>query len=130
MKVTIVRVEESKEGTFGVLLINNKATCVTLEPADYGNQPNISNIPPGVYLCKKTKCQSYGETIHVTDVPGRTGILFHPGNTTENTKGCILVGQFFGKLRDKRAIMNSGFTFKGLMSDLDDCFALEIKEIL
>lgn len=128
MKVKIVRVEESLDGTFGVLLIDEKAYCVTLELPDANNRNRVSNIPPGVYQCEKTISQKFGQVVHVKDVPGRTGILFHPGNTTDDTLGCILLGQYFGKLRTKRAVLNSGETFKHFLNKVQNHFALEIIE--
>ena len=35
-------------------------------------------------------------TDEVMDVPGRTNIKFHPGNTEEDTAGCILLGLQLG----------------------------------
>jgi Family of unknown function (DUF5675) len=32
------------------------------------------------------------ETFEVMNVPGHTGILFHTGNTDEDSEGCILLG--------------------------------------
>jgi hypothetical protein len=31
-------------------------------------------------------------TVEIADVPGRSGILIHPGNRLDETKGCILPG--------------------------------------
>jgi hypothetical protein len=65
------------------------------------------------------------------DVPGRSYILFHKGNTDDNTEGCILLGQYYGKLAGNRAILNSGNTFDEFMKILDgyDEFSLTIREI-
>jgi len=35
----------------------------------------------------------FGETFEIKDVPGRSHILFHTGNTVEDTQGCILLGR-------------------------------------
>lgn len=111
MKVDIIRVEEGSEGTFGVLRLDGFAFCVTLEPPDLDNRANVSNIPPGTYRAVRVKSPRYGETYEITGVPGRSHILFHAGNVVEHTKGCVLLGQYFGKLKGDRAVLNSGVTF-------------------
>lgn len=42
---------------------------------------------------------------HILDIPNRSGILIHWGNTAENTEGCILLGttrglNFIGSSRE------------------------------
>jgi hypothetical protein len=53
-----------------------------------------------------------GETFEVVDVPGRSHVLFHAGNTAGDTEGCILLGSTWGKLQENRAVLNSGDTFR------------------
>lgn len=64
----------------------------TLELPFLNNQRQISCIPAAVYICKKTVSARFGKTLHVQNVDGRSGILFHAGNYKSNTKGCILLG--------------------------------------
>lgn len=112
MKVELFRLEGSDQGTLGALRINGEIFCCTLEPSDEDNQKNISCIPTGNYLCKRVNSPKYGDTFEVTNVPNRTHILVHKGNVEKNTKGCILLGQYWGKLGQNRAVLNSGKTFK------------------
>lgn len=126
------RLEESEAaGTFGVLLICQQVFCCTLEPADQLNIIRNSSIPDQQYICKRYDSPRFGETFKVMDVPGRTQILFHAGNTLANTAGCILLGQSFGRLGHKRAILNSGKTFKNFMEVMKQIekFRLTIHEI-
>ena len=109
--VELVRIEIGSEGTFGVLRINKQAFCVTLESQNKA-------IPTGQYICKPIESPKFGGTFQVQDVPGRSNILFHPGNTVEDTAGCVLIGESFGKLRSDRAILNSGKTFKAFLYDV------------
>jgi len=128
--VELIRLEESEQGTFGVLRINKQVFCVTLEPHDMENEPFESSIPAQQYICEKAKSVRHGHTFEVMNVPGRTDVLFHPGNRMSNTQGCILLGQYFGKLRNERAIRNSGYTFerfKKLMED-EERFHLTVYE--
>ena len=130
-RVDLIRIEESAAGTFGVLRIEGKAFCVTLEPQDKLNRRNISNIPPGKYICRKVTSPRFGKTFEVLKVPNRSHILFHAGNTQHDTRGCILLGRKYGVLRHNRAILNSGKTFKefiGLMYATDE-FELNIIEV-
>lgn len=118
--VELIRLEEGPEGTFGVLKIDKRLSCMTLEPKDALNKQNISCIPaPQQYMCKKLMSR-FGETFKVVDVLGRTGILFHAGNFLGDTEGCILLGQYIDKLRGERGIFNSGNTFKRFMEKMTD----------
>lgn len=123
--VEIIRLECGPDGTFGVMRIDKAAFCATLEPCMNNNQSlakvgetqkRAGCIPAQQYMCRPIESPSFGGTFEVKDVPGRSGILFHPGNVVGDTAGCILLGQSFGKLRDKRALLNSGATFREFLS--------------
>ena len=126
--VRLLRVEENQDhGTFGIWVVNSKVFCVTLEPKDMENASNISSIPAQQYVCelKPTNLSSvtklgYTKTYEITNVPDRYAVKIHPGNTVDNTLGCVLLGQYFGKLKDKRAILNSGKTWKSFMELMTD----------
>lgn len=109
----LIRLEEDfPRGTFGVLKINKEVFCVTLEPPDQENERNISSIPAQQYECQRIVSPRYGETFQVMNVPGRDHVLFHAGNVVDHTQGCIILAQYFGKLKGDRAVLNSGATFQ------------------
>ena len=113
----LIRLEEDEEfGTFGVLRINKILFCATLEPPDRENIPNRSSIPAQQYSCSPFNSPKFGYTYKVDKVPGRSYVLFHAGNLVEDTQGCILLGQYWGKLGGDRAVKNSGATFKSFMN--------------
>ena len=91
----IIRLEENEFGTFGILKIQKELFCFTLEPSDRLNEPLKSSIPAQQYICLRYQSPKFGETFKIINVPGRTGILFHSGNTSDDTKGCILLGKSF-----------------------------------
>ena len=128
--VRIIRVEERTTGTFGVLTICGQAFCVTLELPDRLNAGDISNIPQGQYVCKKIVSSKFGVTFEVMDVVSRSVIYFHAGNLVSDTRGCIILAQYFGKLHGERAVLNSGKTFREFMEIMKntDTFMLTIKE--
>jgi hypothetical protein len=117
--VDLIRIEQSDDGTFGVLKIDGQAWCVTLEPPRGGNAKNISCIPSGRYVCRRIRSPRFGLTFEVTNVPGRTHILLHPGNVVADTQGCVLLGRHFGLLRGDRGVLKSGRTFQAFMDELD-----------
>jgi len=128
--VRILRVEESQEGTFGVLTICSQVFCVTLELSDRLNKQEVSCIPAQQYMCKRIISPKFGETFEICDVPGRDHVLFHKGNRIIDTHGCIILAQHFGKLKGDRAVLNSGATFDSFMEIIEgyDTFSLTIKE--
>lgn len=125
----IVRLEEADDGTFGAMLISDHVFCVTLEPPDFDNQKNISNIPPGKYICKRTNSPKYGATFEITGVPNRSHVLFHAGNVVTHTKGCVLLARKWGILGKDRAILNSGNTFREFMRRLITINEIELEII-
>ena len=129
--VRLLRVEESSRGTFGVLIICDAAFCVTLELPDRLNATNVSNIPDSQYVCKKIVSPTHGETFEVMNIPNRSRVLFHKGNIIANSRGCIILAQYFGKLYGDRAVMNSGKTFAEFLDKFKniDEFSLTIKEV-
>lgn len=114
------------EGTFGILRIDKEIFCCTLEPAQKGNKVSISSIPTGQYICQRYRSSRYKNTFEVLNVTGRSNILFHAGNIDDNTAGCILLGEHFGKLRGDLAILNSGKTFKNFMKRMDQADQLHL----
>ena len=86
---------EYNKGTIGVLKVNGKLFCDTLEPYDCFNTPFRSCIYTGQFECVVVAPRTELDLprLYVKKVAGRSGIFFHPGNTYSNTKGCILVGE-------------------------------------
>lgn len=132
VNVEVIRLETSKKyGTFGVLKVNKSFYCCTLEPPDQENQEDKSSIPTGQYTCKRIKSPKFGDTYEVSDVTARSNVLFHAGNVVGHTSGCIILGQHIGKLRGKKAVLNSGKTFDRFMDLMSDNkrFHLTVSEV-
>jgi hypothetical protein len=98
----------------------------TVERPWLANKQSVSCIPQGVYtlekrvspVVKRTSGGVYSQGWEVTDVPDRTFIMIHPGNTMDDLAGCIAVGDSMGYVGGKWAILNSRATFKDVMTEL------------
>lgn len=130
--IEIIRLEDNfPQGTLGALLIATRVFCWTLEPPIYDNKKNFACIPAGQYECKKKISQKFNRTVYeICNVPDRDLVEFHPGNTVQDTIGCVLLGETIGKLSGNRAVLNSGYTFTNFMNTLVyyDNLKLTIKE--
>ena len=90
---TLKRYSYTDNGTFGVLLDGKRPLVLTLEEPWLENKRNVSCIPEGRYKCVPHNGFKYKDTWKLLDVPGRSAILIHVGNTILDTEGCILVGR-------------------------------------
>lgn len=91
-QVVITRQAPDSKETTGILSVNG-FSCKTLELPDKNNEPNISCIPKGTYLCKYTfspRMQKF--TYEIQNVPNRSGIRIHVANYFTDLLGCIALG--------------------------------------
>ena len=97
MELRLDRYDKQSQRTLGKLYVDGLLTCLTLE--DTVRAPGVkiagqTAIPYGRYRVTMTFSPKFLVLLPlVNDVPGFDGIRIHPGNTEENTEGCILVGQ-------------------------------------
>lgn len=97
--------------------------AVTLERA-YPNSGTNSfqpKVPPGTYTCVRGLHQlehmnAPFQTFEVTGVTGHTGILFHVGNTQNDSIGCILLGSSMHWDGHTELILNSKVAFNRFMA--------------
>jgi hypothetical protein len=90
MNLTIKRYQRTDRGTTGLLYINRKFICYTIELPWRENQRMISCIPEGIYDLRMHRSPTFGDVIHITNVPGRSWIYFHAANNAlTELKGCI-----------------------------------------
>ena len=140
MKIlTLKRVyKEPLKPVMGVLQIENLTPfCLTLERTWLNNQRMVSCIPSGEYLCKRGRYEKGGYETFEIICPPREEVKFHIGNIDDDTHGCILLGEMFEPVLNKRTdliedgILASGQAFKEFMKNLEgeqEC-RLIIKEV-
>lgn len=96
MKLMLVRDSFSPSSTDGVLFVDSRPFCNTLEPAQ-GKKVKYGKgccIAPGIYSIDLHYSPKFGKyMLTLCGVRGRSGILIHSGNTSKDTVGCILVGK-------------------------------------
>ena len=118
INLLIIRETYTEESTAGKLFLNGEYVCDTLENPFLNNQRNISCIPKGHYkvrlrLARESATRDYLHLL-VQDVPDRSYILFHRGNTAKDTRGCILVGLS----SEQNAVYNSKNAMDQLMQEI------------
>ena len=96
VNLLIIRNIFTEVSTIGKLFLNGEWLCDTLENPYLDNQRNISCIPAGEYpvrlrVARESATKDYLHLL-VMDVPNRDLILFHIGNKSSDTRGCVLVG--------------------------------------
>lgn len=97
MLLRLERAEAGRIATLGNLYVDGAFCCHTLEDVvqpDGVKIPGNTAIPYGSYPVVITWSPRFRCRLPlIADVPMFEGIRFHPGNTTDDTDGCILVGE-------------------------------------
>lgn len=126
MELILTRVTYAKDGTLGVLHDADNAYCVTLEDPWNNNQRGISCIPTGRYKVTPHSGTRFKNVWILHEVPNRTAILIHAGNTQADTQGCILVGTSF--VPDETKITGSKVALDNLRLMLPKEFYITIRD--
>ena len=118
INLLLIRDTFTDKSTIGKLYLNGELMCDTLENTWLDNQRNISCIPAGQYnvrlrLARESATRDYLHLL-VQEVPNRSYILFHIGNTAKDTQGCILVGL----KREQDFVSNSRLAMDLLMKEI------------
>ena len=117
---TIIRSPSMEDGTFGMMLDGATPFCLTLEKSWAENEVEKSCIPDEEYICRRINSPKFGNTFEICDVPNRTHILFHKANLVIDLLGCIGLGEEFGILDGKTAILASGRAFQEFIERTKD----------
>lgn len=118
----LVRKNYNKNETIGHIVFLTGERIPSLECPWLDNKIRLSCIPEGKYVVKKRvsgivnrttkrRAITYTSGWEVTNVPTRTYIMFHIGNTAKDIVGCIAMGLKHGKLGGANAVLSSGDAF-------------------
>ncbi len=126
MELTVLRYASGEESTLGLLYIDKKFACYTLE--DEHRDVKVmgeTRIPAGRYQVKLRTEGSHHQRymqkfpnihkgmLHVTNVPDFKWILIHIGNDDDDTAGCLLVGDTsVSNINQDGRINNSTIAYK------------------
>jgi hypothetical protein len=109
MKLSLLRTSRENNCVFGEMSIDDEFTCYTLE------RPAVL-IPAGTYPLTYYFSPHNNMTVPLLhNVPGRTMIEIHAGNTPSDTEGCILVG----RVKKSESIEESRIALAELMAQID-----------
>jgi hypothetical protein len=107
MKIRVERQIFDDESTLGQLLIDGVEECFVLEdkvrevpnePVESWKIPHLTAIPYGVYKLIINHSQRFNRDLPLLlNVPGFSGVRIHPGNTSVDTEGCLVVGRRRGE---------------------------------
>lgn len=120
MNLTLIREPSTNDATFGVLFVDGRFECFTLEdvirdgPKVYG----ATAIPAGRYRVIVSMSPRFRRRLPLLlSVPGFDGIRIHPGNHPRETEGCILVG--LRRSVGSSEVLESRLAFNPLLEKLE-----------
>jgi hypothetical protein len=140
MKLTVIRLIREEDHTTGMLFIDGKYFCDTMEDKDRDLFSDMDEkeilaikvfgetaIPYGTYKMRISYSPTFKKDLpEILAVKGFTGVRIHSGNTAADSKGCILVGEKNGP---GTAVINSRVTFNKLFDIIKDEKELELEII-
>jgi hypothetical protein len=117
---TIIRSPSTEWGTFGMMLDGDLPFCVTLERRWLDNKCGESCILDGQYPCRRVNSPRFGNTFEISNVEGRSEILFHKGNIDDDSHGCVILGEQFEPVLGTNGVISSGKAFIEFLSRTKD----------
>lgn len=90
VQILMLRRSYAAEGTNGTITFRGKHICHSIELPDKENEKQVSCIPEGRYKLTRYHSKRFPDTIGISQVPDRSGILFHAANDAlRELQGCI-----------------------------------------
>lgn len=153
MKVLVKRIAKKETYCIGKLYIDGEYICDTIEDKDRGLKQEMplseikekkvygkTAIPTGLYdltlnvvsprLGSKPYFQKVcnGKVPRILNVPGFDGVLLHPGNTEEDSYGCLILGlnKAVGKVLESRATFEKVYKILKKGNDKGEKITIEI----
>jgi hypothetical protein len=133
VKLDVYRDPVAGDTTFGRLLVDGQAECLTLEdelrevpgvPVGEWKVHGETAIPAGTYELAVRDSPKFGpDTLWVTGVPGFHYILIHSGSDVDSTEGCIVVGD---QVKREAGTIHGG-KLRGVLQALKDKVVPRIK---
>lgn len=120
MKIVWKRILIDEGVTLSKVYLNDAFHCFGLEdPIRDAKIKGIAAIPAGNYKVELRHSPRFSaryghEMLWLRNVSNFEYILIHPGNTVDDTEGCLLVGSRVGVLKNKIAVLNSTNTYNNL----------------
>lgn len=114
----------TKFGTWGDLEVEGE-NFSTIERPWKGNENNVSCIPEGNYVLQLRsspvvqRTSGFEEGWEITNVPGRTYIMFHVANWMSDVNGCVGVGEEKRIVDNRLFVSDSRDSFERFMEILD-----------
>lgn len=134
MKITLERTERTKKYTQGELFVDGAFECYTEEDPERPDGVKVygeTSIPGGEFNVVITPSNRFKRDLPLLEnVPNFSGIRIHPGNTPEDTDGCILVGRTkgVGVIGESRAAFAALFDKIKAALDAGDTVSIEIMD--
>jgi hypothetical protein len=119
MEIRVIREHFTPACTIGRLLIDGRFECFTLEDGIRRRKvAGATAIPVGSYPVTVTHSPRFRRRLPLlANVPRFDGIRIHPGNSSADTAGCILVGKTWNSGSDR--IGASRMAFDALLPKID-----------
>lgn len=93
LDITIKRLDFVGKACPSVVTIRVWSNKRILQSFRFRGMENVDYlIPPGDYFGHVTKSPKFKKEAIYIDVPKRSGIMFHVGNSPSDSRGCILLG--------------------------------------
>lgn len=123
MRLLLDRSQYEEDSTTGDLYIDGVWEAATLEDRvrEGAKVPGETAIPVGEYEILLTWSPRFKTILPLLiDVPGFDGIRIHPGNSVNDTAGCLLVGEDIIQHRGKPFLTHSRRAFARLFARLEE----------
>lgn len=112
-RLEIKTVGLTNDGCFSVLLWDQRPFAVSVERTFDDGQPVIR---AGTWDCRRDFYHKGGYETFQIIIPDHDRVLFHKGNTEDDSFACVCVAEKFGTLNGKPAVLESNEGFAEFMN--------------